>query len=339
MIAMYQVDAASLAAVVGIGVEVAADRQRRAGLRQGLPFFLDEAGGPVEYVNRWLRQLPAAGCRSPRTWRAYAEDWQTWFLFLRRHGADPLTATRDHVASFYTERRLEADAPVAPATWNRCVAALDNFYDWAVEEGLVERSPFSYRFVIEGGVDRSRTGGRRNQAREQTGRAHATVRWLEGDYIRLFIEVGLGGLTAEGVEDAVFRGRNQVRNVAFAELLLGAGLRSSEGSHLLLWELPGPPWGEVPFVTMELPAGIVKGGKRRTVWVPPGVLARLDSYVRAERALIETAWRPERPLVVESHDRDGGVVNGRRVRWANLGVVRPRAACAARWHIALVVSG
>lgn len=57
------------------------------------------------------------------------------------------------------------------------------------------------------------------------------------------------------------------------------------------------------------------------VWVPPGVLGRLDSYVRAERALIETAWRPKRPLVVESHDRDGGVVNGRRVRWANLGVV------------------
>ena len=73
-------------------------------------------------------------------------------------------------------------------------------------------------------------------------------------------------------------------------------------------------------MTMELPAGIAKGGKRRTVWVPPGVLARLDSYVRAERALIETTWRPKRPLVVDSHDRDGGVVNGRRVRWANLGV-------------------
>jgi integrase len=285
---MYEVDAASLAAVLGIDAEVAAGRQRRAGLRQGLPFFLDEAGAPVEYVNRWLRQLPAAGCRSPRTWKAYAEDWRTWFLFLRRHGADPLTATRDHVASFYTERRLEGAAPVAPATWNRSVAALDNFYDWAVEEGLVERSPFSYRFVIEGRADRRRTGGRRNQAREQTGRAHATVQWLEGDYTRLFIEVGLGGLTADGVEDVAFRGRNHVRNVAFAELLLGAGLRSSEASHLLLWELPGPPRGEVPFVTMELPAGIAKGGKGRTVWVPPGVLARLDSYVRAERALIET---------------------------------------------------
>ncbi len=188
---MYEVDAASLAAVLGIDAEVAADRQRRAGLRQGLPFFLDEAGAPIEYVNRWLRQLPAAGGRSPRTWKAYAEDWQTWCVFLRRDGADPLTATRDHVASFYVERRLEADAPVAPATWNRSVAALDNFYDWAIEEGLVERSPFSYRFVIEGGADRSRTGGRRNQAREQTGRAHAAVQWLEGDYTRLFIEVGL----------------------------------------------------------------------------------------------------------------------------------------------------
>jgi site-specific recombinase XerD len=320
VIATYEVDAASLAAVLGIDAEVAADRQRRAGLRQGLPFFLDEADAPIEYVNRWLRQLPAAGCHSPRTWKAYAEDWRTWFLFLRRHEADPLMATRDHVASFYTERRLEADAPVAPSTWNRSVAALDNFYDWAIEEGLVERSPFSYRFVIEGGADRSRTGGRRNQARERTGRAHASVRWLEGDYTRLFIEVGLGGMTAHGVEDAAFRGRNHVRNVAFAELLLGAGLRSSEGSHLLLWELPSPPGSDAPFVTMELPAGIAKGGKPRTVWVAPSVLARLDSYVRAERALTEIAWQPKRPLVVESHDRDGGVLNGRRVRWANLAI-------------------
>ncbi len=317
---MYEVDAASLAIVLGVDPDVAADRQRRAGLRQALPFFLDEAGAPIEYVNRWLRQLPASGCRSPRTWRAYAEDWQTWFVFLGRHGADPLTATRDHVASFYAERRLEAVAPVAPSTWNRCVAALDNFYDWAVEEGLVERSPFSYRFVIEGGADRSRTGGRRNQARERTGRAHATVKWLEGDYPRLFIEVGLGGLTADSMEDIAFCGRNHVRNVAFAELLLGSGLRSSEASHLLVWELPAPPQGDAPFVTMELPGGIAKGGMRRTVWVPPRVLACVDSYVWVERTLVESAWRPERPLVVENHDRDGGLVNGRRVRWANLGV-------------------
>ena len=177
---MYQVDAASLAAVVGSGwrpwltgsaalacakAAVLPGRGWRSGrARQPLAAPASRGGvsfaAYVEGVRGGLAVLVSVS--SPSRGRPLDGDTRSRRLVLRRAALG------------------SAPAPVAPATWNRCVAAPDNFYDWAIEEGLVERSPFSYRFVIEAARDRVRTGGRRHQARERTGRAHATVTLLEG---------------------------------------------------------------------------------------------------------------------------------------------------------------
>jgi Phage integrase, N-terminal SAM-like domain len=116
------------------------------GLPQRMPFVLLEDGSPDRVANRWLASLPTHGCRSPSTWKAYALSWAEWARFLKSREVEPLAAAADHVAAFFAAQRLDpGGAGVGRATWNRKVAALENFYRWAVDRGLASASPFAYR--------------------------------------------------------------------------------------------------------------------------------------------------------------------------------------------------
>jgi len=244
-----------------------------------MPFVLDDHGRPAGELNRWLRSLPTSGVPAPNSWNAYAADLLAWLRFLgqRRIGLiDDVVALRCAVAAYHADRRMgDLDRRLAPSSWNRAVAAIARFYDWAHAENLIDALPFDYRTYLVR-TDGSPRVRRRNLAKERDGRPYATIRWLETDYLELFLSAGLGGRLPDGGADPAFRGREAARNAAVGRLAAGSGMRSQEFSHLLVWELPSPPLdGETGIVALPLPAAITKGTKARTTWVPTEALGGL----------------------------------------------------------------
>jgi site-specific recombinase XerD len=317
---VFYVDAVALGRWDRLGSIAAAERWLTdLGLPDRMPFILLEDGAPDRVANRWLASLPAHGCRSASTWKAYALNWAEWARFVRARGSDPLSATPDDVAAFFAVQRLDpSGASVEPATWNRKVAALENFYRWAVDRGLMSASPFVYREAWARGGDGVVRAMRRNLAKERSGRRHATLRWLEQDRLAFFLSIGLGGLLPNGSEDPTFMGHHAARNRAFGELLAASGLRAQEGSLLLVHELPTADGPGDRLVALNVPGVVAKGGVARRTIVSIAALRMIASYVRLERSQASGRWSPERALEVRDATADGGLVNGRAVRWTGV---------------------
>jgi integrase/recombinase XerD len=100
----------------------------------------DRAGDLLTSPIRTADDLAAAflaGYR-PATRKAYVRDLAAWAGFLAGVGVEPLAARRVHVEAFV--RTLE-EADVAPATIARRLSTMSGFYDYAVDEALIDRSP------------------------------------------------------------------------------------------------------------------------------------------------------------------------------------------------------
>ena len=139
----------------------ALDMAELAGLIDGMPFILMDDGSYDLDLNRFFRACPSMGARSPNTWRSYARDILVWARFLteRRDGKTVWQADRHDVLAFHRARRLSSvPYRISAASRNRSVAALDKLYRWAVEEGIIAASPFSYDVVTGGGFPR-KVGG------------------------------------------------------------------------------------------------------------------------------------------------------------------------------------
>ncbi len=322
MTGVFFIEAEALGRWDRVGSVAAAERWLAdLGLPLGMPFVLRGDGSPDGVANRWLASLPTLGCRSRSTWRAYALDWAEWARFLRARGLEPLAATASEVAAFYAAQRLDrGSAGVGRATWNRKLAALENFYRWAIDRELVTTSPFAYRDLWAHGGDGVARVVRRNLAKERTGRAHATLRWLESDRLRFFLAVGLGGLLPDDGEDPAFMGRNAARNRAFGELLAASGLRAQEASFLLVHELPTATGRRDRLVALSVPAAIAKGGVPRRTVVSTAALRMIESYVRIERSTMAGRRSPAGALRVCDANADGARIEGRFVRWATVDI-------------------
>jgi hypothetical protein len=72
-----------------------------------------------------------------------------------------------------------------------------------------------------------------NLAVRRTPKPHVTIKYLEPDFTRLFLD-GLRGLASDGSSDPYYRGRELARNAAVGELALATGLRLQEFSSLLI---------------------------------------------------------------------------------------------------------
>lgn len=118
------------------------------------------------------------------------------------------------------------------------MATLDKLYRWAVEEGLVAQSPFTYRDVwrrMPSGRGRTITVTR-NQAYERAAK-RSDVKFIAIEDYRRFRDVGLMGFEIDGSARVGARDRNGSRNALFADLLITTGLRLEETSSLLAVEI------------------------------------------------------------------------------------------------------
>src|SRR5713101_5165190 len=303
---------------------------------EGMPVLIDDdlrfedgpgAPRPSVAVNRWLRELPSSGAPSPKSWEYYARAVREWMEFLAVHGVALFDsrARLKQALGKYAEHR--AAGPVAErlaaTTWGQHMSILSLFYRWAMEEGHAEAEPFTYRTAraLFAGTGREM---RVNLAVRRTPKPHVTIKYLEPDFTRLFLN-GLRGLGPDGGPEDGYRGRELARNAAIGQLALSTGLRLQEFSYLLAYEIPAlpPRLTEAP-IPFPVPAGVTKGRKFRTTWISYDALAAVHHYLELDRPATAdgTAWLPPRrwgdPLLVSDPDERGGRINGIRCRWETL---------------------
>ena len=258
-------------------------RERNLAILPGTP-VLARPDGDIDYrlVDYFTKSLVFRNL-APLSKRTYAIEMRMWFDFLwRTRSIDWDEATEDDVMAyqFWRMSSPENEGRVSGATWAKAVAAMDKFYAWAAgpPRHYVEFSP-----VPVGAGGRAKPGVRPKNARQ------SRDRWISPRTYVMWRDVGLRGYDAV-VDDATGevkagtvsvseRGRNDVRNAAFTDLMFSAALRRGELGLLLVEELP-ESWADEVF----LPPTVTKGGVERA-WtvVDPNALKRVDTYLARTR--------------------------------------------------------
>ncbi|MCW2994063.1 MAG: integrase [Conexibacter sp.] len=106
------------------------------------------------------------------TREAYARDLRAWGAFLAGLGGiDPLDARRVHVEAWCRQQEEEG---VAPATTGRRLSALSGFYEYAVDEELIDRSPVKRVRRPRVSAESPRTGVERDGMRALLAAAEAS---------------------------------------------------------------------------------------------------------------------------------------------------------------------
>jgi hypothetical protein len=85
-------------------------------------------------VAAWLLSYDSANTR-----KSYGRDLAAWFVWCAEHDLDPLAVARGHLDAY--ARHLAEVQHRSPATVARRLSALAQFYAYATDEGLIERSP------------------------------------------------------------------------------------------------------------------------------------------------------------------------------------------------------
>ncbi|MGW4689686.1 tyrosine-type recombinase/integrase [Streptomyces sp. NPDC004244] len=254
----------------------------RAGVRDGLPFILGADGRYDIELNRFVRELPSWGVRSPHSVEGYARDLMVFgrFLSVCRDGRSVWQAGPEDLRAFKQARRAgPGGESVAASTWNRFIAALDKFVEWSLAEGLLAADPFRRieRAVwTPRGVQVMRVNAER-EVDEESG----PVRFLPYEEYLLWRDVGLRGLTPDGRPDPLWRGRHGERNCAFADKVVGTGLRLTEASSVLLPEVPRA--GRDRGGAMTVAGSTAKRGRSRTVFWSRRVSRSVHAYIEVER--------------------------------------------------------
>ncbi|MGP3937926.1 hypothetical protein [Nonomuraea sp. KM88] len=173
--------------------------------------------------------------RAVGTQESYVLDYRLFFSFLWRAGRSWDEARAEDLENWEDWRLRSRDnpRPIGGAKWVRELAALRLLYEWAAARGFVVASPVRLRTV------RTRDGATaRVPELAPTDVRSSNVKWLTPRAFRLWRDVGLRGYGSDGRPDDSWRGRNDGRDAAFADVLFASGLRRREAGTLLTVELP-----------------------------------------------------------------------------------------------------
>jgi site-specific recombinase XerD len=291
------------------------------GIANGTPFLLSPLFEYDVDLNRFF-QGPQLATAPANTQVGYARDIARWLTFLSsaRGGRSWREATEDDHLAFLAWRRRDPGGPlVAGATWDREVAAVNRFYEWAVRRKHIVDSPVPQRVrrraPVEDGYGRRSSAGS-TPATYSHDAVRERVQWLPPSAYRRWRDVGLRGYTAAGLPSPGFRGRWAERNATFADLMVRTGLRLSEQASLTVFEVPAHPL-QGGYQRFWLPAAVAKGGSARWVYVPDSLVRQLATYIAVDRAAVVTDAREagrytriRRPLVIENPDRQVAIQTG-----------------------------
>ena len=209
-------------------------RERALSIEPGTPILIDPAGRIDPRLAYFLRRSRFAFL-AEETKHAYAKDYRLFFTFLHQREKYWDQADHEDIDDYESWRRRSEDNPrrIGGSKWARELAAFKLLYGWAVAVGHIDRSPVLTHAV------RRRDGTVMEVANNRPKDVRASnVKWLTPRTFRLWRDIGLRGYTAAGLPQPGWRGRNDGRNAAFADLLFDSGLRLREAGCLLTLELP-----------------------------------------------------------------------------------------------------
>jgi site-specific recombinase XerD len=287
-------------------------REQRLGLRDRQPILVSPQLRVDARLSEFLRRSRLS-VRSPGTQESYVRDYRLLFTFLWRQGRNWDEATAEDLADYehWRRRDLANPRPVSGAKWQRELAAFRVLYEWAAARGYVPRSPVVVRSVRlpDGSVVHTPELAAADVCA-------SNVKWLTPRAFALWRRVGLLGYGPDDVPDARWRGRNDGRDAAFAEVLFCSGLRRREAGTLLTVELPDTT---VPrrFYPGRVAAAVAKHAQRY-FYVSVTALQAVAGYratIRAQavaRARAEGRYDALRVRWMVQHIGRGGVV-----RWVD----------------------
>ncbi|MCD9193412.1 site-specific integrase [Streptomyces albireticuli] len=258
------------------------ERESSVQIRPGDPILLAPDYRVDELTTLYFSSQPFAG-HTPETKRNYATDLCLFFNFLWAHGELWTQATAVDLDDYRYWRQEATENPqrVGGAKWNRELAALSGLYTWAARPGnaFVAVNPVETRsLTLRSGAVAAVPVQRAKDYRS------SNVHWLTPRAFRRWVDVGLRGRTRDGLPSAGWRGRLEARNVAFARLLYGSGLRRSEGASLLTFEVPELRLEGGRYLVGRVAAAVTRSKKPRTYYVPAEVVGQIESYVESARA-------------------------------------------------------
>ena len=248
------------------------ERELALHIRPGQPFLLRADGTADDDVLRYFCSMSRSRLK-PETQLSYAYDLKAHLSYLASQGVDWRDATEDHLGDYEDWRRRGKDNPrrVGPAKFARELHACRRFYEWQMRQGMISHSP------VEVVTVRRHDGTVTTTPRLQpSGIRRTRMKWLTPAAYRTWAEVGLGGYTQDG---RLWLGRNDQRNLAYAETLWSSGLRLREAGTLLLQELPAAG----PYPQARLADEVAKG-VGRDYWISGEALQAIDDYRISSRA-------------------------------------------------------
>ena len=271
-------------------------RERALSIEPGTPILIDPAGRIDPRLAYFLRRSRFAFL-AEESKNAYAKDYRLFFTFLHQREKYWDQADHEDVDDYESWRRRSEDNPrrIGGSKWARELAAFKLLYGWAAAVGHIDRSPVLTHAM------RRRDGTVVEVANNRPKDVRASnVKWLTPRTFRLWRDIGLRGYTAAGLPQAGWRGRNDGRNAAFADLLFDSGLRLREAGCLLTLEVPHALSGQV-YYEGTVAAAIAKR-RERMFYMSAAALAGVTAYMATtRRAAIRRAQRQGR------YDRMPGV--------------------------------
>lgn len=279
-----------------------AERERSLGLLPGLPFLLRPDGEPDVDVLAFFASS-SFKLLSEQTRLSYAKDLRLFLSFLESQSKPWRASTEADLLDFEHWRRRDLANPrrVSGAKFSRELAACKKFFDWQRRQGTLDGAPVG---VYAG--SREELPGRPS-LRPRDART-TRVKWLTPRAFQQWRDVGLGGHRLDGSSDPSWRGRNDGRNVAFADLLWSSGLRLREAGTLLLCELPEQD-GDARYLRASVGEAVAKG-RGRDFWMSSDARRGLEAYAVSTRAAAVSRARREGryedvrdPLLVVGRDR------------------------------------
>lgn len=246
-------------------------------IRAGTPILLDPRAQVdprlASFLGRSRFAFLALGTRE-----AYAKDYRLFFTFLWRRGRYWDEASSDDIDDYEAWRRRAPQNPgrVSGAKWARELAAFTLLYNWAAGKGYVACNPLVFQTV------RRRDGSTYSAAANRPKDVRCSnVKWVTPRTFRLWRDIGLRGYNRVGLPEPGWRGRNDGRNTAFAELLFESGLRLREAGCLLTFEVPAIASGRT-YCEGTVGAAVAKN-RERMFYVPVSIVDKVSAYVATTR--------------------------------------------------------
>ena len=259
-------------------------RERKLDIVADQPLLLRPDGSADRDILAYLNSYSFRDL-ARETQQAYARDLKIFLSFLWSPLADgraPIdwrAATKKTLEDYAVWRRFsdENPKPVSGTRFAREVAALRRFFEWAADEGLIDRSPVALRA-------RRLRDGTTVQSAEIRPKDVKSVRmkWLAPNAYEQWRRVGMEGYRPDHLPDLSWRGRNEARNAALAQTLWWSGLRICEGGTLLCAEVPGPP--DDGYWSDGWVAKATAKGRGRQYLIKYDALRAIDKYQRTNRA-------------------------------------------------------